>query len=81
VAVRLPAPASLLLVVISNPLWIALTAPGRWVSDRFRTPLILGPPSGAAAVAGMTLNLIYLFSGSSGVNPAYAIVAVLLILA
>jgi hypothetical protein len=29
----------------------------------------------------MTLNLIYLFSGSSGVNPAYAIVAVLLILA
>jgi hypothetical protein len=38
VAVRLPAPASLLLVVISNPLWIALTAPGRWVSDRFRRP-------------------------------------------
>jgi hypothetical protein len=27
---------SLLLAVISNPLWIALTAPGRWVSDRFR---------------------------------------------
>lgn len=38
VAVRLPASASLLLVVISNPLWIALTAPGRWVSDRFRRP-------------------------------------------
>jgi hypothetical protein len=38
VAVRLTAPASLLLVVISNPLWIALTAPGRWVSDRFRRP-------------------------------------------
>jgi hypothetical protein len=38
VAVRLPAPASPLLVVISNPLWIALTAPGRWVSDRFRRP-------------------------------------------
>ena len=32
-AVRLPAPASLLLVVISNTLWIALTAPGRRVSD------------------------------------------------
>jgi hypothetical protein len=38
VAVRLPAPASLLLLVISNPLWIALTVPGRWVSDRFRRP-------------------------------------------
>lgn len=37
-AALLAAPASLLLVVISNPLWIALTAPGRWVSDRFRRP-------------------------------------------
>jgi hypothetical protein len=46
VAVRLPAPASLLLVVISNPLWIALTAPGRWVSDRFRRP-----PSRASTAA------------------------------
>jgi hypothetical protein len=35
-AVQLPLHASLLLTVISNPLWIALTAPGRWVSDRFR---------------------------------------------
>ena len=35
-AVRLPRRASLLVTVISNPLWIALTAPGRWVSDRFR---------------------------------------------
>ena len=34
-AVRLPLRASLLLAVISHPLWIALTAPGRWVSDRF----------------------------------------------
>jgi hypothetical protein len=24
--------------VIGNPLWIALTAPGRWVSDQFRRP-------------------------------------------
>jgi hypothetical protein len=32
-------------------------------------------------VAGLGLNLVYMFSGSSGVNPAYAIVAVLLILA
>jgi len=38
VAVHLPVQASLLLVVISNPLWIALTAPGRWVSDRFGRP-------------------------------------------
>lgn len=38
VAVRLPAAPSLLLVVISNPLWIVLTAPGHWVSDRFRRP-------------------------------------------
>src|SRR5580704_5143144 len=26
--------SSFLLIVISNPLWIALTAPGRWVRDR-----------------------------------------------
>ena len=35
-AMRLPLRTSLLLAFISNPLWIALTAPGRWVSDRFR---------------------------------------------
>jgi hypothetical protein len=35
-AVRLPPRTSLLVSVISNPLWIALTAPGRWVGDRFR---------------------------------------------
>jgi len=37
-AVHLSGSASLLLMVISNPLWIALTAPGRWVSDQFRRP-------------------------------------------
>lgn len=37
-AVQLPLYTSLLLMVMSNPLWIALTAPGRWVSDRFRRP-------------------------------------------
>ena len=36
VPVWLSAPASLLLTAISNPLWIALTAPGRWVSDQLR---------------------------------------------
>jgi uncharacterized membrane protein YphA (DoxX/SURF4 family) len=43
--------------------------------------LILGLFTGAAAAAGVTLNLVYMFTGSAGVNPAYAIVAVLLILA
>ena len=47
VAVRLPARASLLLVVMSNPLWIALTAPGRWVSDLFRRPPSMGADSAA----------------------------------
>lgn len=37
--------------------------------------------TGAAAVAGLSLNLIYMFTGSAGVNPAYAVVAVFLILA
>jgi thiosulfate dehydrogenase [quinone] large subunit len=43
--------------------------------------LILGLFTGAAAAVGLVLNVIYMFSGSSGVNPAYAIVAVFLILA
>ena len=29
---------SLPFIAIRNPLWIALTVPGRWVSDRFRRP-------------------------------------------
>jgi hypothetical protein len=46
-AVRLPLRTSLLLTVISHPLWIALTAPGRWVSDQFRrhSPRAGGPVS------------------------------------
>jgi thiosulfate dehydrogenase (quinone) large subunit len=43
--------------------------------------LILGLFTGAAAFAGLGLNIIYMFSGSAGVNPAYAIVALFLILA
>jgi thiosulfate dehydrogenase (quinone) large subunit len=43
--------------------------------------LILGLFTGAAAAAGLALNVIYMFSGTSGVNPAYAIVSVFLILA
>jgi hypothetical protein len=33
--VQLTGLSSLLLTAISNPLWIALTAPGRWVADQF----------------------------------------------
>lgn len=33
--VRLTPLSSLLLAAIRNPLWIALTAPGRWVADQF----------------------------------------------
>ena len=43
--------------------------------------LILGLFTGAAAAAGLALNVIYMFTGSAGVNPAYAIVSVLLIMA
>jgi len=43
--------------------------------------LILGLFTGLVAFAGLFLNVIYMFSGTSGVNPAYAIVAVFLILA
>jgi thiosulfate dehydrogenase [quinone] large subunit len=43
--------------------------------------LILGLLTGAAAAGGVVLNIVYMFSGSSGVNPAYAIVGVFLILA
>lgn len=35
-AVRLSLHASLLLTATRHPLWIALTAPGRWVSDQQR---------------------------------------------
>jgi len=52
-AVRLPLRTSLLLTVISNPLWIALTAPGRWVSDRFRRH----PPRGRTGERTLTARL------------------------
>jgi hypothetical protein len=44
---QLPPRTSLLLTVISSPLWIALTAPGRWVSDWFRRPPRAGGPVSA----------------------------------
>jgi thiosulfate dehydrogenase [quinone] large subunit len=43
--------------------------------------LILGLLTGAAAFAGLGLNLVYMFSGVAGVNPAFGVVSVLLILA
>ena len=43
--------------------------------------LILGLFTGAAAFAGLSLNVIYMFTGSAGVNPMYAILSVLLVLA
>jgi thiosulfate dehydrogenase (quinone) large subunit len=65
--------------VIPNASWIARLVT---VSELvIGVLLILGLFTGAAAIAGLSLNLIYLFTGSAGVNPAYAIVAVLLILA
>jgi thiosulfate dehydrogenase (quinone) large subunit len=43
--------------------------------------LILGLFTGAAALAGVFLNLTYMFSGSAGVNPMFALLSVFLILA
>jgi len=65
--------------VIPNASWIAKVVT---LSELLiGAALILGLFTGVAAFAGLTLNLIYLFTGSAGVNPAYAIVAVLLVLA
>jgi thiosulfate dehydrogenase (quinone) large subunit len=65
--------------VIPNASWIAKLVT---VSElAIGVLLILGLFTGAAALAGLSLNLIYLFTGSAGVNPTYAIVAVFLILA
>jgi len=43
--------------------------------------LIVGLFTGVAAFAGLLLNLMYMFSGSAGVNPMYALLSVFLILA
>jgi thiosulfate dehydrogenase (quinone) large subunit len=43
--------------------------------------LILGLLTGAAALAGLTLNIVYMLSGSAGVNPVFGLLAVLLVLA
>jgi thiosulfate dehydrogenase [quinone] large subunit len=65
--------------VIPNASWIAKVVT---ISELvIGALLILGLFTGLAALAGLVLNVIYMFSGSAGVNPAYAIVAVFLILA
>ncbi len=65
--------------VIPNASWIAkLIALGELAIG---IALILGLLTGLAAFAGLLLNLIYMFTGSAGVNPAYAILSVGLILA
>ncbi|MDO8106988.1 hypothetical protein Q6348_07225 [Isoptericola sp. b441] len=45
------------------------------------TLLILGLFTGIAAALGLTLNLSFLFAGSAGVNPAFALTAIALIAA
>lgn len=65
--------------VIPNASWIAkLVTLSELVIGAL---LILGLFTGAAAFMGIVLNVIYMFSGSAGVNPAYALVSLFLILA
>jgi thiosulfate dehydrogenase (quinone) large subunit len=64
--------------VIPNASWIAkLVALGELMIG---IALILGLFTGLAALLGLLLNLTYMFSGSAGVNPMYAIASVGLIL-
>jgi thiosulfate dehydrogenase [quinone] large subunit len=65
--------------VIPNASWI-----GKFVSLAevlIGVALILGFLTGGAALGGLVLNIVYMFTGSAGVNPMYAILSVLLILA
>jgi len=65
--------------VVPNAAWIA-----KFISLAeivIGLAILLGFFTGAAAAAGLSLNIVYMFSGSSGVNPMYAILSVLLVLA
>ncbi len=65
--------------VIPNASWIGrLVALGELIIG---VALILGLFTGLAALAGLVFNLTYMFSGSAGVNPMYALASVGLILA
>jgi thiosulfate dehydrogenase (quinone) large subunit len=65
--------------VVPNASWIAKLITLSEVA--IGVLLLVGLFTGAAAVAGIMLNLIYMFTGSAGVNPAFALVALFLILA
>jgi thiosulfate dehydrogenase [quinone] large subunit len=65
--------------VVPNSSWIAKLVALSEVT--IGVLLIVGLFTGMAALAGLVLNVIYMFSGTAGVNPAYAIVALLLIMA
>jgi len=65
--------------VIPNSAWI-----GKFISLTeilIGVAILLGFLTGAAAAAGLSLNLVYMFTGSAGVNPMYGILSVLLVLA
>ena len=65
--------------VIPNASWIAkLISIGEFLIGIL---LILGLLTGLAALGGVILNLVYILSGTAGVNPVYAFVGVFLILA
>ena len=60
--------------VIPNASWIAkLIALGELAIG---IGLVIGLFTGLAALGGLLLNVIYMFTGSAGVNPAYAILEV-----
>jgi thiosulfate dehydrogenase [quinone] large subunit len=64
--------------VVPNASWIAkLVAMGELLIG---VGLILGLFTGLAALAGLVLNMTYMFTGSAGVNPMYALASVGLIL-
>jgi len=65
--------------VIPNASWIAKFITLGEVA--IGIALILGLFTGLAALAGLMLNLVYMFTGTAGVNPAYAILEVPLVLA
>jgi thiosulfate dehydrogenase (quinone) large subunit len=65
--------------VIPNASWIAKLVS---LSELLvGVALILGLLTGAAAFVGLMLNFTYMFSGSAGVNPMYALLGLLLLLA
>ena len=65
--------------VIPNASWIAkFIALGELALG---IALVLGLFTGLVALFGLTLNLVYMFTGSAGVNPAYCVLEVPLILA